>query len=42
VLREAVERRPGQWMLAYDVTAEIADEEKPAIVARWLTLQIIH
>ena len=42
VLREAVERKPGQWMLAYDVTVEIADQEKPAIAARWLTLQIIR
>ena len=42
VLREAVERKPGQWMLAYDVTVEIADQKKPAIVARWLTLQIIR
>jgi len=42
VLREAVERKPGQWMLTYDVTVEIADQEKPAIAARWLTLQIIR
>ncbi len=42
VLREAVERKPRQWMLTYDVTVEIADQEKPAIAARWLTLQIIR
>jgi hypothetical protein len=29
-------------MLAYDVTVEIADQKKPAIVARWLTLQIVN
>ena len=41
VLADAVERKPGQWLLSYDVTVEIEDESKPAIVARWITLQIL-
>ncbi len=40
-LGEAVERNPGQWMLRYDVTVEIEGEEKPALMAHWLTLQIV-
>ena len=41
VLAEANERKPGQWMLKYEVTVEIEDEEKPALMATWLTLQIV-
>ena len=41
VLADAVERKPDQWLLSYDVTVEIEDESKPAIVARWITLQIL-
>ena len=40
-LGDAVERNPGQWMLRYDVTVEIEGEEKPALMAHWLTLQIV-
>ncbi|OLF77885.1 Nodulation protein N [Maricaulis sp. W15] len=40
-LAEAVERNPGQWMLKYDVTVEIDGEDKPALMAQWLTLQIV-
>ena len=42
VLADAVERNMGQWLLSYDVTVEIKDQPKPAIVARWLTLQILN
>jgi len=42
VLVDAVERNTGQWLLSYDVTVEIKDRPKPAIVARWLTLQILN
>ena len=42
VLVDAVERNTGQWLLSYDVTVEIKDQPKPAIVARWLTLQILN
>jgi len=41
VLEEAIERNPGQYMLRYGVTVEIEGEEKPALVAQWLTMQIL-
>jgi acyl dehydratase len=41
VLEHAEERQPGQWMLRYGVTVEIEGSDKPALVAQWLTLQII-
>lgn len=41
VLENAVERHPGQWMLTYGVTVEIEGEDKPALIANWLTLQIV-
>ena len=41
VLADAVERKPDQWLLSYDVTVEIEYHTKPAIVARWITLQIL-
>lgn len=41
VLEDAHERNPGQWMLKYAVTVEIEGEEKPALMAHWLTLQIL-
>ena len=41
VLADAVERNPDQWLLSYDVTVEIEGQSKPAIVARWITLQIL-
>jgi acyl dehydratase len=41
VLEDAVERNPGQWMLKYAVTVEIEGEDKPALMAHWLTLQIV-
>ncbi len=40
-LEAAVERQPGQWMLTYGVTVEIEGEDKPALIANWLTLQIV-
>ena len=40
VLEDATERNPGQWMLKYAVTVEIEGEDKPALMAHWLTLQI--
>tara|TARA_A100001391_G_scaffold198220_1_gene179537 strand:- start:1139 stop:1600 length:462 start_codon:yes stop_codon:yes gene_type:complete len=41
VLEDAAERNPGQWMLKYAVTVEIEGEDKPALMAHWLTLQIV-
>lgn len=41
VLEDAVERQPGQWMLRFGVTVEIEGEEKPALIAQWLTMQVV-
>ncbi|MGV6800373.1 MAG: MaoC family dehydratase [bacterium] len=41
VLASAEERSPGQWLLTYDVTVEIEDEDKPALLCQWLGLQFI-
>ena len=35
------ERKPGQLMLRVDVTVEIEGEEKPALVAEWLSLHVV-
>ena len=40
-LAGATERKQGQWMLKYAVSVEIEGEEKPALMAEWLTLQIV-
>jgi acyl dehydratase len=41
VLKDAVEKKPGQWMLSYDVSVEIEGVDKPALVAEWLTMQMV-
>ena len=38
-LKSADEKRPGQYLLTYEVTVEIEGEEKPALVADWLAMQ---
>lgn len=40
-LKDIVERGPGQWMLTFDVTIEIEGENKPAVMAEWLFMQIV-
>jgi len=40
-LKAADEKRPGQYLLTYEVTVEIEGEEKPALVADWLGMQFI-
>ncbi|MEL6186996.1 MAG: MaoC family dehydratase [Myxococcota bacterium] len=35
------ERRPGEYLFTYEVTVEIEGEEKPALVAEWLALQMV-
>lgn len=40
-LESAQERNPGQFMLRYAVTVEIEGEDKPALVAQWLTMQVV-
>lgn len=39
---DVMERRTGQYLLTYDVTVEIKDQEKPALVAEWLSLLITN
>jgi len=39
-LTEASARSPREWRLVYDVTVEIDGEHKPALAARWLTMQV--
>lgn len=40
-LASAEEKNPGQFMLKFDVTVEIEGEEKPALKAEWLTMQMV-
>lgn len=40
-LREVAERAPGQYLLTLDVTIEIENEAKPALVAEWLTFHVV-
>lgn len=42
VLKDAVEKNPGQHLLTYTVTVEIDGEEKPALVADWLVMQFVR
>jgi acyl dehydratase len=39
-LADVAERGPGQFLITQDVTVEIRGEEKPALAAQWLSLQI--
>lgn len=40
-LMAADERMPGQWTCKYGVRVEIEGEDKPALVAEWIGLQIV-
>ena len=40
-LKAADEKRPGQYLLTYEVTVEIEGEEKPALIADWLGMQFV-
>lgn len=40
-LLEAVEKKPGQWLLKFEYTIEIEDEVKPALVAEWLLMYFV-
>ncbi|MFT3727168.1 MAG: MaoC family dehydratase [Terricaulis sp.] len=42
VLKDMVERAPGQWLSTMTVTIEIEGENKPAIIADWLGLQYVR
>jgi acyl dehydratase len=36
-LLEMIEKRPGQWQQTMELTVEIEGEEKPALMAEWIT-----
>jgi len=40
-LASAEEKNPGQILVSYQITAEIEDAAKPAMVAEWLTLLFV-
>jgi acyl dehydratase len=40
-LAEVAERKPGNVIIKLDVTVEIEDEDKPALVAEWLSLHVV-
>lgn len=40
-LASCEEKNQGQFMLKFDVTIEIEGEEKPALKAEWLTMQMV-
>lgn len=42
MLKDAVEKNPGQHLLTYTVTVEIDGEDKPALVADWLVMQFVR
>ena len=42
VLKDLVERAPGQWLSTLSTTIEVEGESKPAIVAEWLGLQFVN
>jgi len=39
---DITEKSPGQFLIKYEVTIEIKGQEKPALVADWLIMQITH
>ena len=40
-LAEVAERKPGNVVLKIEVTVEIEGEDKPALVAEWLSLHVV-
>ena len=40
-LKDAVEKKPGQFLLTYTVTVQIDGVEKPALIADWLGMQMV-
>ena len=36
-LLEMAEKRPGQWQQTVEITIEIEGEDKPALIAEWIT-----
>jgi len=38
---EIEEKKPGQYRVVTEITVEIEGEESPALVAEWITIQLI-
>jgi len=38
---EIIEKKPGQFLLTYDVSIEIEGEDKPALKAEWVNMQMV-
>lgn len=41
ILKDAVEKKPGQFLLTYEVIVEIEGADKPALIADWLGMQFL-
>lgn len=41
ILKDVVEKKPGQFMLTTEVTVEIKGSDKPALKAEWITMQMV-
>ena len=40
-LKAAIEKKPGQFLLTYEVSVEIEGGDKPALIADWLGMQFV-
>ena len=40
-IKDAVEKRPGQHLITYDVSVEIDGGEKPALICEWMGMQFV-
>ena len=38
-IKDAVEKRPGQFLITYDVTVDIDGGDKPALICEWMGMQ---
>ena len=41
VLASAEEKKPGNYLLKHNVPVEIAGEDKPALIAEWLSMNVV-
>ena len=41
MLASAELKGPGRWLIRHDVTVEIEDRDKPALVAQWLSMRVV-
>lgn len=42
VLANVLEKRPGEFLLTWDISIEIESVDKPALTAQWLTITITN